>query len=233
MRLLVHVEGETEGTFVNSVLCPYLVGQGYWSVEARLMGDAHKRINRGGSQAWQSAQQGILSHLRKDKNIVVTTMVDYYGMPQSRSRQWPGRVAANSLPFEQKAEVVQNALAEDIRKHMGVGFNPRRFIPYVSMHEFEALLFSDCHGFADSIEHPEIGDTMQKMLDQFGNPEKIDDSPETAPSKRILALLPTYDKEDMGISAIQEIGLDIIRSRCANFAEWLRRLEAAATSIAR
>ena len=70
---------------------------------------------------------------------------------------------------------------------------------------------------------------MQKMLDRFGNPEKIDDSPETAPSKRILALLPTYDKEDMGVSAIQEVGLDIIRSRCANFAEWLGRLEAAAS----
>ena len=27
---------------------------------------------------------------------------------------------------------------------MGSGFNPDRFVPYVMMHEFEAMLFSDC-----------------------------------------------------------------------------------------
>lgn len=229
MRLLVHVEGKTEERFVNRVLRPHLVNQGYFSVSARLIGDAHQRSNRGGGQSWQSVQRGILRHLRKDKNVVVTTMVDYYGMPQSRSKQWPGRIAATSLPFERKAEVVQNALAEDIRKNMGRTFDPRRFIPYVSMHEFEALLFSDCHSFADSVQHPEIGDAMQEVLDQFGNPEKIDDSPQTAPSKRILALIPSYDKEDMGVRAIQEIGLENILGKCQNFACWLSRLEGAVT----
>ena len=229
MRLLVHVEGQTEETFVNSVLCPHLVSQGYSSVAARLMGNARPRNRRGGGVSWLSVQQAILRHLKEDRQAVATTMVDYYGMPQSQSRQWPGRIAANNLPFEQKATTMQNALARDIREHMGTDFDQNRFIPYVSMHEFEALLFSDCRGFAGSIEHPEIGSAMQEVLDQFGNPEKIDDSQETAPSKRILALLPTYDKVAMGATAIQDIGLDSIRGQCQNFACWLSRLEAAAT----
>ena len=112
---------------------------------------------------------------------------------------------------------------------MGSDFDQRRFIPYVSMHEFEALLFSDCQRFAESIKHPDAGSAMQKVLDHFGNPEKIDDSPATAPSKRILALVPTYDKEYMGVRAIREIGLENILSKCQNFACWLSRLEGAVT----
>ena len=230
MRLLVHVEGPTEETFVNNVLKPHLMGQGYSLVDARLIGDARPRSRRGGGLAWQSVRKGILRHLRRDRQAVATTMVDYYGMPQSRSRQWPGRVEATNLLFEQKTEAIQNALAQDIRQHMGGGFDPSRFIPYVSMHEFEALLFSDCMGFADSVGCPEIGSAMQGILDQFGSPEKIDDSQATAPSKRILALIPSYDKVAMGAVAISDIGLDNIRCQCQNFARWLSTLEAATAS---
>ena len=179
MRLLVHVEGPTEETFVRAVLCPHLVSQGYSSVTARLMGNARPRKRRSGGVSWQSVQQGILRHLKADRQAVATTMVDYYGMPQSRSRKWPSRIAANGLPFEQKATTIQNALARDIREHMGKDFDQSRFIPYVSMHEFEVLLFCDCQGFADSIEDPKIGSAMQEILDQFGNPEKINDSQKT------------------------------------------------------
>lgn len=228
MRLLVHVEGETEETFVNSVLCPHLAYQGYSSVAARLIGERRHRSQRGGGISWQSARKGILIHLKGDTKAVATMMVDYYGMPQSQSKGWPGRARAVNQPFEKKAGTIQNALAEDIRHHMGKAFNTDRFIPYVSMHEFEALLFSDCCSFADSIGHPEIGDAMQSILNQFGDPEKIDDSQETAPSKRILSLIPTYDKVAMGAIAIQDIGLNDIRCHCRHFAHWLTRLEAAA-----
>ena len=41
-RLLVHVEGQTEETFVNEVLREYLVNRGYHSVGARLLGNARQ-----------------------------------------------------------------------------------------------------------------------------------------------------------------------------------------------
>ena len=230
MRLLVHVEGLTEETFVNNVLGPHLMCRGYSSVTARLMGSARPRSRRGGGLSWQSVRQGILRHLKQDPQAAATTMVDYYGMPQSRPRQWPGRVEAVDLPYERKAETIQNAFARDICEGMGSSFNPSRFVPYVSMHEFEALLFSDCKGFADSIERPEIGNAMQGILDRFGSPEEIDDSQATAPSKRILALIPSYDKVAMGATAVRDIGLDNIRRQCRNFAGWLSRLEAVVTS---
>ena len=98
------------------------------------------------------------------------------------------------------------------------------------MHEFEALLFSDCMGFEDSIGLPRIGNEMQGILARFGSPEAIDDLQETAPSRRILALLPSYDKVAMGATAIRDIGLESIRRRCPHFAGWLSRLETVVTN---
>ena len=229
-RLHVHVEGQTEETVVRDVLGPHLGCRGYSSVTAMPMGHALRRSHRGGSRSWQSVRKGIVCHLKQDRQVVATTMVDYYGMPQSGSKQWPGRDDAARLAFEQRAETIQDALARDIQNDMGTGFDPDRFIPYVSMHEFEALLFSDCMGFEDSVGHSGIGRKMQEILDQFGSPEAIDDSYTTAPSKRILALLPSYDKVTMGATAIRDIGLESIRRRCPNFAGWLSRLEAVVTN---
>ena len=72
---------------------------------------------------------------------------------------------------------------------MGPGFDRSRFVPYVMMHEFEALLFSDCDAFARGIFRPELGTDFQRIRDAFDSPEEIDDSPITAPSKRIELLV--------------------------------------------
>lgn len=228
MRLLVHVEGQTEETFVKAVLAPHLQARGYAPVGARLVGRHTKRSRRGGGVPWPSVREGIVTRLKEDRRAFATTMVDYYGMPQSGSKAWPGRAEAGARPLAARAVFVQEAVAEDIAHHMGAGFDPRRFVPYVSMHEFEALLFSDCKRFAETAGDPLVAGEMEAILTQFGNPEAIDDSQETAPSKRILRLLPSYRKVAMGATAIQNIGLREVRGRCANFADWLRRLEASA-----
>ena len=226
MRLLVHVEGITEETFVNNVLGRHLIAAGYTRVDARLIGNARQRISRGGGQPWPAVRKGILNHLRGDQDAMSTTMVDYYGLRQAG--EWPGRAAAAKQPFATRATSFQAALAEDIRTAMGSTFDPSRFIPYVSMHEFEALLFSDCERFAQSIGAPEVSAQMQSVLNQFGDPEEINDSQATAPSKRILGMVPRYDKVAMGTAAIQDIGLESIRRQCHNFRCWLNRLERAA-----
>ena len=222
MRLLVHVEGQTEETFVEQVLKPHLFEAGYTKVSARLIGNAQRRDGRGGSRSWLSVRKGILDHLKADQGAISTTMVDYYEMPQ-----WPGRMEANARPFAERAEAVQDALATDVRNGMGRGFNQDRFIPYVSMHEFEALLFSDCDAFAQIMGVPEAVLQLQAVLASFGDPEQINDSKETKPSARIQTVIEDYDKVLFGPLAIEEIGLDVIRSQCPNFGCWLTRLEKA------
>ena len=220
-RLLVHVEGETEETFVNEVLSPYLYTRGYSAVSARLMGNARQRRRRGGIKGWAEVRKDILRHLKQDAGRLVTTMVDYYGLPQT----WPGRKAAGGIVFAQKAKTVEAMLSLDISQEMGGAFNLDRFIPYVMMHEFEAMLFSDCEGFGRGIDRVDLVQPLQAIRDQFASPEEIDDSPDTAPSKRIEHLMPDYQKPLMGNSAASEIGIHAIRRECPHFGEWLERLE--------
>ena len=224
-RLLVHVEGETEETFVNEVLRPHLLMCGYQIVSARLIGNARQRDRRGGIRAWPAVRNDILAHLKEDSGLTVTTMVDYYALPQSTERGWPGRAAAATLPFAQKANTVEGALLADVIQAMSRNFDPQRFIPYVMMHEFEGLLFSDCERFAHGIGRPELAPRFQAIRAQFANPEEINDSPNTAPSKRVEEFVLGYEKPLLGTLAVLEIGLDKVRAECPHLREWLERLE--------
>jgi len=225
-RLLIHVEGETEETFVNEVLAPHLYGQGYAHVSARLLGNARQRDRRGGIRGWNSVRTDIIHHLHQDPHCLSTTLVDYYALPQTGDKAWPGREMAGRLPFPQKAAAVQDALLADISRDMGHSFNPRRFIPFVMMHEFEGLLFSDCARFGRGIGRPDLVAQFQAIRNQFNSPEEINDSPVTAPSKRVEALVPGYEKPLLGVLAVLEIGLSAIRAECPHFRAWLERLEA-------
>jgi hypothetical protein len=94
------------------------------------------------------------------------------------------------------------------------------------MHEFEGLLFSDCQGFGAGIGRPDLAETFQTIRNQFETPEHINDSPITAPSKRVAMLAPEYDKVLSGPLAAIEIGLNTIRAECPHFRQWLELLEA-------
>jgi hypothetical protein len=224
-RLLIHVEGETEETFVNEVLSPHLKLAGFENVSARIVGNARLRERRGGIKGWNAVKQDIIRHLREDADCYATTMVDYYALPQVGGKQWPGRAQATNLPMTQKAACVETALETDIRHAMVNDFYPIRFVPFVIMHEFEALLFSDCAAFSRGIGRPELQASFQQIRDVFANPEEINDSPLTAPSKRVEALIPSYQKPFLGTLAALEIGLENIRRECPHFNGWLTRLE--------
>ena len=224
-RLLVHVEGETEESFVNEILRDHLQAFGYERVSARLVGNARLRSRRGGIRAWPAVRDDILRHLKEDHQCIATTMVDYYALPQTGVRAWPGRATASAALPPAKSELVNKALAEDIAKTMGNDFNPSRFVPFVVMHEYEGLLFSDCEAFGRGIGRTDLIDKLQAIRDQFTTPEEINDSPETAPSKRIEKLVIGYQKPLLGTLAALEIGLPKIRAACPSFSSWLDQLE--------
>jgi hypothetical protein len=224
-RLLVHVEGQTEEDFVNEVLRDHLVSLGYESVDARIIGNARLRRRRGGIRPWPSVRRDIINHLRQDLGCIATTMVDFYGLPQRGDGAWPGRAGATGPEVEGKASRVEKALLRSVAQEMGAGFDQKRFVPFVVMHEFEGLLFSDCAAFGRGIGRPEKELEFRQIRDEFGTPEHINDSPLTAPSKRIEGLIPGYEKPLLGTLAILEIGLNRIRSECPHFAAWLDTLE--------
>lgn len=220
-RLLVHVEGQTEEQFVNFILRDHLTVKGYTSVSARGVGDGRSRAHRQGIKSWSSVRSGIVRHLREDSGSIITTMVDYYALPSD----WPQRNDAGQQAGMARAECIENAMSADVTNQMGPNFNPQRFVPFVVLHEFEGLLFSDCVAFAKGIERPTLQGDFQRIRDQFETPEDINDSPQAAPSKRILNLIPGYQKPHFGVLAILSIGLESIRRECPHFNQWIERLE--------
>jgi hypothetical protein len=224
-RLLIHVEGQTEEDFVNEALRDYLAAKGYDAVSARIVGNARLRGRRGGIRSWPSVKKDIINHLKEDATCIATTMVDYYGLPQKGDRAWPGRAKAAGLSTTEKAACVEDALLDDLAAGIGGSFNAGRFVPFVVMHEFEGLLFSDCAAFSRGISRPDLEPNFRKIRDQFSTPEEINDSPDTAPSKRVEDLVHGYEKPLLGTLAVLEIGLDRIRSECPHFDDWLKQLE--------
>lgn len=227
-RLLVHVEGQTEEDFVNEVLQSHLLRRGYRTVGARIIGNARLRRRRGGIRTWPSVKKDIINHLRQDPGCVATTMVDFYGLPQNGEGAWPGRAKARGKTVQEKAASVEDALLANVVAEMEGAFNSQRFVPFVVMHEFEGLLFSDCKSFGAGIGRPELEDSFRRIRIEFATPEDINDSPTTAPSKRVEELVPGYEKPFLGTLAMLEIGIDRLRSECHHFRSWLERLESLA-----
>lgn len=149
-------------------------------------------------------------------------MFDFYGLPA----KFPGKAAAASLPnLADKQFAVVNALSAWAEEHWGRDI-AAKFFPYVQMHEFEALLFSDPKAFALAIGVPRLTDSFLKIRSKFVTPEDINDDPNTAPSKRIAELYPGYAKPSSPVLAVTVIGLETIRRECRLFDNWLLAIEA-------
>ncbi|MCD4653402.1 DUF4276 family protein [bacterium] len=101
-------------------------------------------------------------------------------------------------PYD-KIQAVEDALSKDIGE--------RRFIPYIQLHEFEALVFADPEKLnSEYLErNQEIGRLVE--ISSRENPELINEGFETAPSKRILKEIPEYNKVTAGSEVTGLIGV--------------------------
>jgi hypothetical protein len=163
----------------------------------------------------------VKARLLGDLSCYCTTFFDFYGLPAS----FPGK---NAMPeaasIEDKAQAVQQALVDRLTQDLSEDVL-RRFIPFVQMYEFEALLFSDTTAFAAGIDRPDKAAELADIVNAFETPEHINNSQQTAPSKRILKLLPNYEKPILGSLAAMEIGIETIKQECKLFNAWLLQIE--------
>ena len=223
VRLLALVEGQTEEQFCNRLIAPFLSKRCIY-LSATTMGRLRAVA---GVPSWKKAEKELRQLLLGDRESNVTTMFDYYGMP----RDWPGRADADNKPHPEKASAIEEGMRTKLQEAVGKHWRAERFIPYVQMHEFEALLFTKPEVLGAVSGGSRDGDAVRRfreIADRLGPPEEIDDSKATAPSKRIVRVAPGYEKVAHGVIAAEKIGLGSIRSACPNFDAWMRKLEALA-----
>jgi len=223
MRLHLVVEGQTEETYVNRVIVPHLATLNVWA-DVRVV-EAGRRgclIHRGGLCEYAKLRGDLVRWMKQDDHpdVFFTTMIDLYGLGALKD-SFPGWQAAGLIsdPYRKVAEL-EAALARDI--------GHQRFLPYLQLHEFEALLLaSPAHLGVEFVEHHQEIRDLEAIAAGFASPELIDDGPDTAPSKRIIAKLPQYKglKASAGPIVAEKIGLAVLREKCRHFGEWLSQLE--------
>lgn len=218
-RLYVVVEGPTEESFVTAILAPSLWDRGIFLQPIILGTPGHK----GGNVNFTRVKRDVVGLLKGDSGAFCSTMLDFYGL---RKEGFPGFPLPPNLPSVEKAERVEQAMRGEIGQEAGIARPELRFIPYIQVHEYEALLFSDCGALASSVGQQSLAMELQKIREAFPTPEDIDDHPETAPSKRILGLYPAYRKVLDGTLAAQRVGLKAMKAECQHFREWLERIGA-------
>ena len=218
----VVVEGQTEQTFVRDVLAPHIAHKGIYLYPALIGKPGHK----GGNVRFDRAKIDIGNFLNQRNNTYISTMFDYFRIDS----KWPGKIEVQqqiqngtTLTAIDKADILEGATRNEIVKIFSGCNAENRFIPYIGMHEFEALLFSDADILAEKTGIDVL--YIREIINEHKTPEEINDDPVKAPSKRLEALNNGYRKVAMGKMVSDAIGIQAIRSQCLHFDNWLTRLE--------
>ena len=217
ITLCIIVEGETEEGFVNRVLSKYLLEYDIYAIPS---------CYHGGS-SYEKPKKHIVNWMKGDKklNNWFTTMIDLYGLPtdfpefrESKDRKTP----------IERVEFLEKKFKEDIKSILNRDEYSFKFIPYIQLHEFEALLFCDLEKMSESFHNSNnaIQEIIKQLPKNISSPEDINDSENTAPSKRIIKEIPTYEDEKniAGPSITKEIGIKNLK-KCPHFKQWIEKLE--------
>lgn len=213
-RVYLLVEGQTEEPFVRELLAPHYTRMGLHLIPILVStSPGHK----GGLVSYVKVKPQIERLCKQDGAACVTTMFDLYALPND----FPGKNGSewkHQRSGEHKAQLVEAELFLDIGQH--------NFIPYIQVHEFEALLFVEPRQFAKWTDNSVV--LQIETIAANRRPEEINDKPATAPSRRILAAMPDYQKPFHGPLIACDTGLDAIRAACPHFGRWLDGLDALA-----
>ena len=221
---ILHIlcEGQTEERFVKEVLSPYLQQFNIYPKPILLL-TSKKKNARGGMLSYAQAKRdlAILQKQFRDntsEHHMFTTMFDYYALPDD----FPGVEESTEIQnVRDRISFLEDKFAED----MGRG----AFIPYIQLHEFEALLFVDIIKL--QTEYPLSSEKiriLKEETDIYGDPELINNSPDTAPSKRIIAALAQeyhYNKVQSGTAVAYAIGIEALLKNCQHFNEWINVIQ--------
>jgi hypothetical protein len=216
IRLNITAEGFSEERFVSDILRPHLMNFNIYA-EVRKVLTNRKLRKRGGIVSYGKFKNDVSQWIKECPDVYHTSFIDLYGL----KNDFPGHITTTDLQPYQRVSEMERLLGIDI------GFY--KFIPYIQLHEYESLLFS----------HPGIMEIWLGLYNRIpvncfsnilnlvpeNNPELINESRETAPSKRILSICDSYDKINDGILILKDIGLPTLRAECAHFNEWLTKLE--------
>jgi hypothetical protein len=215
-RGFIYVEGQTEETFVRDVLAPDLASRLNMALTPVLAKTKHTQAGttfKGGISSYSQVKKQIRQLLRDSNVVLVTTMIDYYGLPND----FPGQdTLPAGTPYD-RVRHLEDAFKNDI--------GDPRFLPFLVLHEFEALVLAGLDHLPSVL--PGCAQQVSQLTQDIDglSPEEINEGSTTHPSARIRQHLPSYQKHLHGPRVVQKVGLGTLRQKCPHFDQWLSRLE--------
>ena len=211
-RVYILCEGQTEESFVNEILYPYFENLSIYIKP--IVHSSRKTISKkdkGGVTSYNKIKNDLNKLCKEHKNEIVTTMFDYYGMPDDTPM-----ISCNELDIYKRIEIIEKAINDDIGE-LNCFFN-------FMLHEFEGILFSNPDSFSSVVDDKTVA-KIKKIKDEAKSPEHINNSSDTAPSKRLENLLPNYAKVKNGTLISKDIGIDRIMQECKHFSSWIEKIK--------
>lgn len=206
IRIGISVEGYTEDEFCKQVLHPYFSN---YDIHIESIIVTTKR-----NQCGKKFKGGCVNLDRVKSELskilpsfdYVTTFYDLYG-------------------FDIEETITADALEEKIKNLFPEN---HKLIPYIQKYEFETLLFSEPAYYEEYFNNCKAKVDIEHIITSCGSVESINNSVETAPSKRICKFFDKYDEQYEkvfhGPSIIHDIGLDKIMSQCPRFKNWINTI---------
>ncbi|TAE38652.1 MAG: DUF4276 family protein [Sphingobacteriales bacterium] len=214
-RVIIICEGETEKEFCTKIISPFFASKNI-HIQSPLI-----KKTMGGMVKWSELKKQITLHLKNDKTAFVTTLIDYYGLYSKY--QFPSwDESLNVVDKNFRMDFLETKMLEDIDEQFRY-----RYLPYIQLHEFEGLLFTEIYVFFEQIPtHELVGiEELKQTFIDFSNPEMINDKKETSPSNRLQRIIKGYNKVVYGNYLADAIGLEKIRNKSYRFNNWLNKIE--------
>jgi len=212
-ELIIICEGTTEQMFCDQILRSHFAGL---DIQIQYPLIAH---SNGGIVKWVHLKKEIETHYATNNNRYITTFIDYYGIESHHG--FPDWALAHAAADK---STVMDILEAAMKQDLIVNARPL-FIPYIQLHEFEAIVLSDNSIFGNYYLPTEFNSAGLAALCLLA-PESINNGVTTAPSKRLKGFIPSYDKVTDGVELTKLIGLQNIRAKCPRFNQWIANLEA-------
>jgi Domain of unknown function (DUF4276) len=224
-RVLILVEGQTEEAFVNRVLRPHLEPLGVYVERPSLLRTKELpegKPYKGGITTYPRMSRDA-RRLLGDTAAHVSTLIDYYGLPED----FPGLASARLLPnVNDRVVALESAFADEI--------NHPRFHPFLILHEIEAWVFAAPAAAQAHLTIEGLATELANAVTAAFGAELINDGPDTHPSIRLDEIVRRLDRQRRygkvadGPEIIAKAGLDVIRAGCPHFNAWLNWLESLA-----
>jgi len=219
INIYVVVEGYTEERFIKDFFPLFFRDKNFYFQPIVLeTSRTPQKKYKGGLNKYSQLKRDILRLLKQTHVSLVTTMIDYYNLPQD----FPGKTTLPSGDIYRKVAFLEEEFFKDI--------NHEKFMPYIQIHEFETLLFVDKIGFEVCYKNnKKVLNKIVQIFNQYPNPEEINDSPTGHPSARIEQIDDSFSKTLHGLEILKiifkEKGPEIFLQKCKHFSEWINKIK--------